>query len=733
MRNVACVVIGLGLLSWALGACDRPPIDRGTGPIGKQDTQVPADTLPPDSNADMSGLAQCGDRPAQGAQTFETDERVATVLAGLSLAEKIEQMGGENNPAEMFKTPDNQKAGIRGLYFRDGPRGVRMEKGTATCFPVSVSRAATFDLDLEERIGAVIGRETKALGYNVTLAPTINALRHPAWGRGQETYGEDPWYLGKMGVASVRGIQKYVPACAKHFACNNIEDTRMTNNAVVDQQTLRENYARQFEMVVKQADVACVMGAYNKVNGHYCCENDPLLRQLLKGEWGFDGFVVSDWLATQSTVESALAGLDVEMPWRLNYNKLQLAVTGGQVPESIIDDAVRRILRIKFKFGFALLGEPFEDDPSVVESKEHVALALEAAIKGMVLLKNEGAVLPLDRKSVGKVAVVGTFADVARLGDAGSSDVKPSYAVTPFAGIKAVAGGDVEVVTSADASAADGADVAIVVTALTQMEEGEAVFGGGDRDSLNLSPDQEALIRDVAKKAGKVVVILEAGGPITMEAWKGDADAIVMAWYPGMEGGTAMGKLLFGDENFTGRCPQTWPVKWDDCPEFGNQLAETKMEYLHGYRHFQSKKIEPLFPFGFGLSYTTFTYSDLEIPCSAVTESGRLTVSFLVTNTGSVAGAAVPQLYVTYPETVARRPPSEFKGFARVELEPGQSTRVELEVDIRDLAYFDQEANAWVVEHKKHGIYVGDHANDAALTGEFAVADQGALRPEVTR
>ncbi len=724
-----CLVAGLCL---AVSGCDRPPIDRGTGPGGKTDTTGTLDTALPELTADMAGLGVCQDRAPSGTQTFETDPKVETILGGLTLAEKIEQMGGDNNPAEMFKTPDNEGAGVRGLYFRDGPRGVRMEKGTATCFPVSVCRAAAFDLDLEERIGAATGRETKALGYNVLLAPTINTLRHPAWGRAQETYGEDPWFLGKMGVASVKGIQQYVPACVKHFACNNIEDTRMTNNAVVDPQTLRENYARQFEMVVKQADVACVMGAYNKVNGHYCCENEPLLSSLLKGEWAFDGFVVSDWLATQSTVESALAGLDVEMPWRLNYNKLQMAVSGGQVPESVIDDAVRRILRIKFKFGFALLTDPWPSDPSIVESEEHTNLALEAALKGFVLLKNSDGALPLDRKTVGKVAVVGAYADVARLGDAGSSDVKPSYAVTPFAGIKAIAGAGVEVVTGVDATAAEGADVAIVVAALTQMEEGEAVFGGGDRDSLNISADQEELIRQVAKKANKTLVILEAGGPITMESWKADADAIVMAWYPGMEGGTAMGKLLFGDANFTGRLPQTWPVKWEDCPEFGNKLAETKMEYLHGYRHFQEKKITPLFPFGFGLSYTTFVYSDLVIPCRTVTPAGHLLVQVKVQNTGSVEGVAVPQVYVGYPNSEARRPPWEFKGFARVPLAAGESKVVDIEVDVRDLAYFDAKANSWKVENMTYALSVGDNADDRSLLAEFVVGEQAALRQEVT-
>ena len=646
----------------------------------------------------------------------------------MNLAEKVEQMAGFLQGAEMFATPDNESAGIRGFRFRDGPRGVRLESGTATCFPVAVARGATWDLDLEERVGAAIAAETRGLGHNCLLAPTINTLRHPGWGRGQETYGEDPWFLGRMGTASVVGIQQHVPACVKHFAGNNIEDTRMTNNAVVDEQTLRENYARQFEMVIRDSDVACIMAAYNKLNGHYCCENIPLLRHLLKKEWAFDGFVVSDWFAAVTTVESAIGGLDVEMPWRFLFDGLQMAVSGGQVQEEVIDDAVERILRVKFKFGFALLNEQYTGDPSVVESPEHIALAREAAQKGLVLLKNEGQVLPIDRGATKKVAVVGPFANEVRLGDAGSSNVTPSYAITPFLGFKAAAGSGVEVVTSEDASAASGVDVAVVVVALTQQDEGEAWNGGGDRDTLDLSADQEQLILEVAGVAKATVVVMEAGGPITMEKWKSSADAIVMAWYPGMEGGRAIADVLFGDVNFSGRLVQTWPVKWKDEPEFGNHQDETKYEYLHGYRHFDEHGIEPLHPFGSGLSYTTFEYSNLRVPCQVVSPAGRLVVSVDIENTGVRSGVEVPQVYVSYPQSAARRPPRELKGFARVELGAGEKMTVEIPVRIPDLAYFDTVTHDWVVEEVTHTVHVGPNAGELPLSGDFVIGSQGVVR-----
>jgi beta-glucosidase len=592
-----------------------------------------------------------------------------------------------------------------------------------------MARSASWDLDLERRIGVAMGAEVRGLGHNLLLAPCVNTLRHPGWGRSQETYGEDPWLLGKMGAAFTQGTQTQVPACVKHMAGNNIEDTRMTNDAIIDEQNLRENYMRQYRMVIEEADVACVMSAYNQVNGAYSSENQHLLTNILRDEWGYDGFVVSDWFATKSTVESALAGLDVEMPWRAHYAGLELAVDSGQVSEEIIDKAVERILRIKFKFGFALLNETYAGDPNVVESPEHIALALEAAHKGTVLLKNEGSALPLSRDDGKTIAVVGEWSKIARLGDNGSSRVDPSYAIDPYTGIKARAGDGVTVVQSEDSSAAQGADVVIVVAALTQQDEGEAWNGGGDRYTLDLSSADEALINAVAQMADTVIVIIEAGGPITMNAWKDSADAIVMAWYPGMEGGHALGDLIFGDINFSGRLTQTWPKTWDDEPLFGNDQATTVFEYLHGYRHFDGNEIEPLFPFGFGLSYTSFEYSNLSTPCAAVTPGAIVEVSFDVKNSGEVAGADVPQLYVAYPNTTVRRPIKELKGFARVELEPGETQRVTIALRVSDLAYYDADQSAWVVEKLEHMLHIGSNATELVLSAPILVDSDGLAHP----
>ena len=720
--------LALALTLCLVLSCDRPAIEGDSPGIAGSDASL----AEVDSGETVTPGSVCEDAPPLDKRLLTTDERVAVILSDMSFTEKVDQMAGVLPSSELFRTPDNEKARIRGFRFRDGPRGVRLEKGSATCFPVAVARAATWDLELELAVGAAIGAEVRGLEHNCLLAPTINTLRHPGWGRGQETYGEDPWLLGMMGIAFTRGAQAHVPVCVKHYAGNNIEDTRMTNDALIDEQTLRENYARQFEMVVKEADAACVMSAYNKVNGAYCSENVPLLRSLLKEEWGFDGFVVSDWFAAKSTVESALGGLDVEMPWRDWYDDLELAVGSGQVPEDVIDEAVERILRVKFRYGFALLDEPYTGDPEVVESDAHVALALKVAREGIVLLQNRADVLPLDRETSMRVAVVGPWADEARLGDAGSSAVTPSYAVTPYQGIAAAvaASPGVELSLSEDASAATGADVAIVVVALTTKDEGEAFNGGGDRDDLKLSEDQEQLILDAAEGAGAVIVVMEAGGPITMAAWQDAADGIVMAWYPGMEGGTAIAEILFGDEPPSGRLVQTWPARLEDSPVFGNHQDETTFDFYHGYRHADHQEIEPLFPFGFGLSTTTFSYENLRLPCEQITAAGQLDVTLEIENTGARAGVAVPQVYISVPESAARRPAKELKGFARVELAPGERRPVTIPVRVPDLAYWDGLTHAWVVEPIRHEVHVGPHAGELPLSGAFTIGDTGVASSE---
>ncbi len=675
--------------------------------------------------------AGCGDEhlnPVDPLAGLPVEERIEAVLEKMTLAEKVEQMHGlQLAPIEgLSVTPDNTRLAIKGFGMVDGPRGVTA--GNATAFPVGMARGATWDAELEQRVGAAMAAEASAKNANVLLAPTINVLRHPGWGRAQESYGEDPLHIGQLGVAFITGVQAagHVMASAKHFALNSIEDTRFSVNVSVDERTLREIYLPHFKMAVKQAAVGSVMSAYNLVNGLYCAENPTLLTNILKDEWEFDGFVESDWmLGTRSTVDSALAGLDIEMPSPVFYGpKLVAAVEEGEVAESTIDKAVRRILRKKFEFA---IDKPSGIDPAVVESKEHTDLALEVARKAIVLMKNDKA-LPIDRAAVSSLAVVGALADAVNLGDVGSSDVTPSSAVTPLAGINNRAG-DLKIVhigsdtlSAQDQSQVAAADATIVVVGLTAEDEGENLgLSGGDRDSLALSAEQQALISAVASSSKRTIVVIEGGSAITMTGWVDEVEAVVMAWYPGMEGGLAIADVLFGDTNPSGKLPITFPATEDQLVSFNHTGNEVSYGYYHGYRHVDREETEPRFPFGFGLSYTSFDYEAIELSATTIASDAAVTVSIDVRNTGQRAGDEIVQLYVGYPDSTIDRPVRDLRGFKRVSLGAGESTTVAFELLASDLAYYDVKAKAWRVETIDYTVWVGSSSRDLPLSAMFSI------------
>jgi len=505
-----------------------------------------------------------------GTSLPQVEARIDMLLPQMTLAEKVAQMHGSGIADGLWETSGNDELGIPRFRMTDGPRGVGVLTGISTAFPVAMARGATWDPALEERVGGAIGQEVAAKGGNVLLAPVLAILRHPRWGRAQETYGEDPVHLGDMGVGFIRGAQEHVIASAKHFAANSIEDTRFTVNVTIDQRSLREIYLPHFRRAVQEANVGSVMSAYNLVNGAYCGENFPLLHEILKGEWGFRGFVESDWLlGTRSTVASAIAGLDIEMPGANFYgDRLVQAVEAGDVPLATIDTAVRAILRVKFCFGLDR-GDPSPEIPAAddddVASPAHSELALEVARRSIVLLANRDAALPLRRDAVASIAVVGVLADTANLGDTGSSNVRPPFVVTPLQGIRDHAGGvlirsvDSDDPTSEDEAMIAAADAAIVVVGLTSEDEGESVVGGGDRENLYLSRQQEQLITRTASLNDRTIVILEGGSAITMESWRDDPAAVLMAWYPGQEGGNAIAEVLFGDVNPSAKLPISFP------------------------------------------------------------------------------------------------------------------------------------------------------------------------------
>ena len=661
------------------------------------------------------------------------EQRVKDTLAKMTLDEKLAQTAGKepiykyarmltDMGDETWDGPGIKRLNIPQFHMIDGPRGVGLPK--TTCFTVGMSRGASWDRDLEYRIGEAMGYETRALGANVLLEPCINILRHPLWGRAQETYGEDPYLLGVMGAANVQGVQKHAMACAKHYAANNTEDNRMTVNVQMDERTLREIYLPHFKMTV-DAGVATVMSAYNLFRGDKCGQNHHLSTDILKDEWGFKGVEMSDWVtATTDGVKAANGGMDVEMPEGKHLGMaLKKDVNAGKVPMSRLDDMAARILRVKFMY----IPDNYTAgyDKKMVAGKEHTALAREACQKGSVLLKNDSSALPIDKSKVKTIAVFGKLADTKNLGDLGSSDVHPPYYVKPLQGIKNKVGSAVNIIYNeglnfdAAKDSAKTADASIVFVGYTWKDEGE----GHDRVSLDLHKDDLNLISAVCGASSRCIVVIEAGSAVLMDSWKDKPQAILMAWYPGMEGGNAIADILFGDVNPSGKLPITFPKSADQLPNFDNKAKETTEGYYHGYRLFDKKGYEPTYPFGYGLSYTTFKYSNFKLDKKQVGKSGKVMASVDVTNTGKVAGEEVVELYVGYKGLKVDRPVKDLKGFAKISLKPGETKTVSLEVKPENLAYWDTDKNGWVIEEIEYIVYMGpSSAQKDLLNDTFKVS-----------
>jgi beta-glucosidase len=532
----------------------------------------------------------------------------------------------------------------------------------------------------------------------------------------------------------------------------------------MDEQTLREIYGRHFEMVVKDGGVSCVMAAYNSVNGVKSTQNKHLLTDILRTDFGFRGVVLSDWWAmpgdqnfpsaavAQSNATGAVkAGLDIEVPWILNFAQLQAAVTAGDLTQQDINASAARILEQKFRFKSALLDGPIGlktptstlTAGSISNNADHIELAREAAVKSMVLIKNDKNTLPIKTDgSVKSIAVVGLkvpytlqsttplsatmdFAVDQPLGDRGSSRVNPDPAqvVGPTAGLTAIGmKSSISVTSGNTAAAAANADFVVVMVGLTPGDEGEeyAIPAGGDRATLTLPAQQDKLVTDVAALGKPMVVVIESGGIINMP-WLASVPAVVMAYYPGMRGGQALAQLLFGEANFGGRMPVAWP-KESDLPPFKDTATTTKMDYYLGYRYFDKNNITPIFPFGHGLSYTTFTYANLQVPCTDVTKGGVVNVTVDVTNNTAVAGDTTAFLFVSYPKTTARRSLKELKGFYRVSLAGNQAKRITIPLRIADLKYWNGDAGgSWVVETGDVNIMVGPDAANLSLMSTLPV------------
>jgi len=661
----------------------------------------------------------------------QIEERTKELVASMSLREKAGLMAGDKSMLSVIsmlihynKNPIpagvNDDLNVPGILFADGPRGVVLNN--STCFPVSMARGATWDVELEQRIGNAIGIEAKAQGANFFGGVCINLLRHPAWGRAQETYGEDPYHLGQMGVGLLSGVQNHIMACAKHYACNSIENTRFKLNVKVDQRTLREIYLPHFKTCVENG-VASIMSAYNKVNGTYCGHNPYLLRDILKDDWNFQGFVITDFVfGVRNGKKGIRAGVDIEMPykWRMRPKKIVKWVKKGEIPEEYINDSAIRIIRQELRFAKSPDLELYNQKK--VASKAHTELALEAAKKSIVLLKNKNDFLPVDKNTAKKIVVVGELADIENLGDKGSSRVYPPYVITPLQGIKEEVGDSIEVIyderedPDESAELVKDADAVVIVVGFTYKDEGENMtFAGGDRESLSLSPEDEKLILRLSKANDKCIVVMEGGSAIITEKWRKKVPAILMAWYPGMEGGTALADILFGNNNPSGKLPMVFPKSQDQLPFFDANTKEIEYGYYHGYRLMDKEGYEPAFPFGFGLSYTSYQYNNLEIKREEIQIGEDVEINVDLKNEGTMRGEEVIQVYVGYPESRIERPKKELKGFRRIELESNETKTVSFTVNSKELAYYNPEDHQWIVERGIHTIYVGPSSNEQDL------------------
>jgi len=663
------------------------------------------------------------------------EPQLDTLLANMTQQQKLNELRGrQKHPIDgLYYAGGEQTLGIPAFKMVDGPRGART--GSATAFPVAIARAASFDVMLERRVGLAIGLEVAAKGGNVLLAPTINLLRHPGWGRAQETYSEDSHHMGAMAAAFVSGAQNYVLTSPKHFALNNLENTRFDLSADIGSRALHELYLPHFKRCVIEAGAASIMSAYNKVNDIYSGEQPWLLEQILRQDWGFKGFVESDWfLGTRSTAASLNAGMDIEMPAGFRYSdeKLQQALLSGELEQATIDRSVRRIVRQKMAWKLAEMTAPA---PEVVECDAHRALAEDVAAQSLVLLKNNQQLLPLRDQSGLKVALVGDLAGQVNLGDRGSSFVTSTTVSTIKDGLEEVIEyGQIDFYPETeDWSALEQADVTLVVAGLTYRDEGEFIPNmqaeaeggnlarGGDRAQLSLPQQQRQLIERAIKHSDKVVVLLQGGSAITVGDWIESIEALMMVWYPGCEGGRAVARTVFGQRNDFGRLPVTIPTGPEQLMPWDVTALTVPHDLLSGYRYLDHYQHTPAFAFGFGLSYTQFELSQGQVSRS---QDGFI-IEITVINTGPVAGAAVPQLYVSAQDSAVFRVKKELKGFGRVPLAAGEQAVLEIELPDQDLYYYDEDCADWVLEQCRYQLQIGQCSQSLQPLGDWCLDGRG--------
>ena len=655
-------------------------------------------------------------------------QRVSELLARMTVTQKVSMLTGAWNSHYVGFIRGIASLCVPALTLEDGPAGVGDGMTGVTQLPAPVDVAATWDPSAEQAYGQVIGSEQAAKGTTVDLGPTINIVRDPRWGRAFESIGEDPYLNGTMGAADIRGVQSAgVMAMVKHFAVYNQETYRNTpsDDAVVSTEAMQEIYLPAFRAAVQQGAVSSVMCSYSYINGTTACQNPYTLSAVLRHQYGFSGFVTSDWGATHSTAASANAGLDMDMPGGDHYfgNALRSAVSSGSVSMARLNSMVSDVLTEMFAFGLfdkPASGSPAGTATNATDQSDATALAEE----GTVLLKNSGNVLPLGSAD-NSIAVIGADASSRpQTAGGGSAGVKSSGTVTPLQGITAAAPGGVTVrynsgsVASSAAALAASSRVAVVFASYREAE-------GGDRTSIDLGGTEDSLISAVAAANPRTIVVLNTGSAVAMP-WLSSVAGVLEAWYPGQEDGTAIASILFGNSDPSGHLPVTFPASLAQVPASTTARWPGKGGTVHysegvdvGYRWYQANHLTPLFPFGYGLSYTGFSFSNLKI--GPLTAGGAATVSATVTNTGSRAGADVAQLYVHDP-AASGQPPEQLDGFQRVYLQPGASQQVTFDLTQQNLRYWDTSSNSWATSTGSYGISVGDSSASLPLSGTLSVS-----------
>ena len=672
---------------------------------------------------------------------------IKKIVSQMTLKEKASLCSGE----DWWNTRAIERLGIPSIRMSDGPHGLRKQidensfkSVPSICFPSGSCLASSWDRKLLEKVGIALGEECQAEGISIILGPSVNIKRSPLCGRNFEYYSEDPYLSSELAVSYIKGVQSQgVGTSIKHFAVNNQEHRRLTVDAKVDKRTLREIYLASFENAIRQSQPWTVMCAYNKANGSYCSENRYLLTDILRKEWGFEGFVVSDWGAINERVDGLKAGLELEMPssYGQGEKKIIEAVKSGQLDEEVLSSAVERLLTIIFK------AVDNQKKDATYDREAHHQLTREVARQCMVLLKNEDYILPLKKEGI--LAVIGAFAKNPRYQGGGSSCVNPFKIDNAYDEIKKEAGDSTKVLYAAgyrmDSDEVDEdliseakemarqSDVAVVFAGLPDRYESE----GYDRKHIKIPENHSRLIEAAAEVNDNMIVVLSNGSPVEMP-WLSKVKAVLEGYLSGEAGGGAMADLLFGITNPSGKLAETFPLKLSHNPSYLNfpgegDIVEYREGLFVGYRYYEAKDIEPLFPFGFGLSYTSFSYTGISLDKKEMSDSEIVNVAVKVKNTGKLKGKEIVQLYIRDVKSSVIRPEKELKGFAKIELEPGEENTVTFTLGKRAFAYYDVDIKDWQVESGDFEILVGGSSKDITLRETISIKSGTTIKKKYSR